>query len=155
MEKERAIKIATEITGLYQKHGERRCFGKSTTQLQHAFQSAAIAKAKQCDEEMVLAAFLHDIGHICAAEHNVVRDKQSTVMNPEKIGAAFLKMRRFSERLVKLVQSHVYATRYLSYNEPFYHNRRSEIGQHQLKSIGGKMTFQEAIYFESDPSIMR
>ena len=150
MDKARAVKIATEIIGLYKKHGGEEYFGEPVTQLQHAFQSAELARAQNCDEEMVLAAFLHDIGHICVAEHNVAKMDNYGVMNHEKIGAAFLRMRRFSERLVKLVQAHVSAKRYLTYKDEFYFQRLSEASRQTLVFQGGKMSHDEAFVFESD-----
>jgi putative nucleotidyltransferase with HDIG domain len=150
MEKARAEKIATEIIDLYRKHGGNDYFGEAVTQLQHAFQSAELAKAQNCDDEMVLAAFLHDIGHICVAEHNVVRMDNYGVMNHEKIGAAFLRMRRFSDRLVKLVQAHVSAKRYLTYKDEFYFSRLSEASRQTLVFQGGRMSHDEAIVFETD-----
>lgn len=150
MEKERAEKIATEIIGLYQKHGGDEYFGEPVTQLQHAFQSAELAKTQNRDDEMVLAAFLHDIGHICVAEHNVVKMENYGVMNHEKIGAAYLRIRRFSERLVKLVQAHVSAKRYLTYKDAFYFNQLSEASRHTLEFQGGSMSYDEALDFESD-----
>lgn len=150
MEKARAEKIATEIIDLYRKHGEDEYIGENVTQLQHAFQSAEHAKAQNCDDEMVLAAFLHDIGHICVAEHNVAKMDGYGVMNHEKIGAAFLRMRRFSDRLVKLVQAHVSAKRYLTYKDEFYFNRLSEASRQTLVFQGGRMSHDEAILFETD-----
>ena len=149
MEKARAEKIATEIIDLYRKHGGDDYIGENVTQLQHAFQSAAHAKAQNCDDEMVLAAFLHDIGHICVAEHNVAKMDGFGVMNHEKIGAAFLRMRRFSDRLVKLVQAHVSAKRYLTYKDEFYFNRLSEASRqtiqqpdHYLQHVQMVLVFQ-------------
>lgn len=150
MDKVKAQKIATEIVDLYHKHGHDDYIGEDVTQLQHAFQSAEHAKAQDCDDEMVLAAFLHDIGHICVAEHNVARMDGYGVLNHEKIGAAFLRIRRFSERLVKLVQAHVAAKRYLTYKDAFYYNQLSEASKQTLLFQGGKMSYEEAVEFESD-----
>lgn len=150
MDRTKAIAIADEIISLYSKHGDTEYFGESVTQLQHAFQSADLATAQNCDEEMVLAAFLHDIGHICVADHAVTKMENYGVMNHEKIGAAFLRNRKFSERLVKLVQAHVSAKRYLTFKDANYYNQLSDASKQTLVFQGGKMSHDEAILFEQD-----
>lgn len=151
MTKEKAISYADEIIELYQKHGGNEYYGEPVTQLQHACQSAELAKQMECDEEMVLAAFLHDIGHICVANHNVKVMENYGVMNHEKIGAAFLRNRKFSERLIELVQAHVSAKRYLTYKDETYFNRLSEASKKTLEFQGGKMSKDEAFIFEGNP----
>lgn len=150
MDKLRATEIAEEIVGLYEKHGGDEYFGESVTQLQHAFQSAELATAQLCDDEMVLAAFLHDIGHICVAEQDAETMANYGVLNHEKIGAEFLRSRNFSERLVKLVQAHVSAKRYLTFKDTAYFNQLSEASKQTLIYQGGKMSHDEALLFEND-----
>ena len=79
------IDPADEIIDLYQKHGGDEYFGESVTQLQHAFQSAELAIAQNCDDEMVLAAFLHDIGHICVAQQEAETMANYGVLNYRNI----------------------------------------------------------------------
>ena len=151
MNKEKALSYADEIIQLYQKHGGNEYYGEAVTQLQHAHQSAELAKQQGCDEEMVLAAFLHDIGHICVADHNVQAMDNYGVMNHEKIGAAFLRNRKFSERLIELVQAHVSAKRYLTFKDESYSNQLSEASKKTLAFQGGKMSKDEAFIFEGNP----
>ncbi len=148
---EKALQYADEIIELYQKHGGNEYYGEPVTQLQHACQSADLAKQQGCDEEMILAAFLHDIGHICVAEHDVKVMDNYGVMNHEKIGAAFLRNRKFSERLIELVQAHVSAKRYLMFKDETYYNRLSEASKKTLEFQGGKMSRDEAFIFEGNP----
>ena len=150
MEQVKAAQTATEIIDLYKKHGKEVYFGEPVTQLQHAFQSAALAGEQGCDDEMILAAFLHDIGHICVIEHDVSKMENYGVMNHEKIGAAYLRNRKFSERLVKLVQAHVSAKRYLAFKEESYYNQLSAASKQTLIYQGGKMSDDEALVFEQD-----
>ena len=151
MQKEKAIQFADEIIELYLKHGGSEYYGEPVTQLQHAFQSAELARQQECDDEMVLAAFLHDIGHICGANHHVAVMENYGVINHEKIGAAFLCNRKFSNRLIQLVQAHVSAKRYLTHKNENYYNQLSEASKQTLIFQGGKMSFDEAFVFESDP----
>jgi len=151
MEKVRAIKTADEIISLYEKYGGNEYYGEAVTQLQHACQSADLAQQGGCDVEMILAAFLHDIGHICAAGHKVTVMDNYGVMNHEKIGAAFLRNRRFADRLIQLVQAHVSAKRYLTFKDHNYYNHLSEASKQTLIYQGGKMSHDDAIVFETDP----
>ncbi len=151
MQKEKAIQFADEIIQLYQKHGGNEYYGEPVTQLQHAFQSAELARQQECDEEMVLAAFLHDVGHICVTGHGVTVMENYGVMNHEKIGAAFLKNRKFSDCLIQLVQAHVSAKRYLTHKDESYYNQLSEASKQTLVYQGGKMSHDEALVFEKDP----
>ncbi|MDE1712335.1 HD domain-containing protein (plasmid) [Chromobacterium amazonense] len=48
---------------LYREHGARH-YGEAVTQFDHAIQAAALARDACCDDELTLAAFLHDVGHL-------------------------------------------------------------------------------------------
>jgi len=52
-----------DIERLYAAKGDRMYTGEPVTQLQHALQSADLAERSGASEALVLAAFLHDIGH--------------------------------------------------------------------------------------------
>ena len=72
------------------------------------------------------------------------------VVDHEKLGAAYLLNKGFSEKIAKLVQNHVAAKRYLTYHYPEYYNQLSEASKKTLAFQGGKMTPEEAIAFEED-----
>jgi predicted HD phosphohydrolase len=59
--------------------------------------------------------------------------------------------RGFSERIAKLVQSHVTAKRYLTFKYPDYYNKLSLASKETLAHQGGVMSLAEATDFESDP----
>jgi predicted HD phosphohydrolase len=105
--------------------------------------------AEGFDDEVVLAAFFHDIGHICA------EDAESMggfgVVSHERLGADYLRRAGFSERLARLVEYHVQAKRYLTLREPGYFERLSEASRRTLDYQGGVMTDAEADAFEQDP----
>lgn len=114
-------------------------------------QAAALAQAEGFDEEVILAAFFHDIGHLCAdAEEAGSMDGMGNV-DHEKLGADYLLERGFSERVANLVQGHVIAKRYLTYKYPEYYNRLSDASKGTLEFQGGVMTEEEALDFELNP----
>ena len=142
--------IVEEIFRLYNVHGTAGYIGEPVSQLEHMSQAAQLAEKEGHDDEVVLAAFFHDFGHICAAESAVQMDGYG-VKNHEKIGADYLRQAGFSEKITRLVESHVQAKRYLTFKHPEYHHRLSEASRRTLAFQGGRMNEKEAAGFEQDP----
>jgi phosphonate degradation associated HDIG domain protein len=142
--------IAADIIDLYTTHGGNEYAGEKVTQLEHMVQAAQIARQGGYDDEMILAAFLHDIGHICVAAYVNNTMGNFGVINHEKIGAQFLRKRGFSERIARLVENHVSAKRYLTFKYPEYYSGLSDASKTTLEFQGGMMNPDEAILFEQD-----
>lgn len=141
-----------EIFTLYKKYGHE-VYGEDVTQLEHAVQSAQLAEREGYDNEVILAALFHDIGHICAIQNDksgVKMGKYGT-MSHDKIGGAYLREKGFPERMACLVENHVQAKRYLTFKEPAYYEKLSEASKKTLEYQGGPMDAEEAQAFESDP----
>jgi phosphonate degradation associated HDIG domain protein len=148
---DRILQITDSIISLYRKYGDELYFGEGVTQLQHAIQAANLAKDSGSDEETILAAFLHDIGHLCideSEEHHVM--DSYGVVDHETLGANFLSKMGFSNKVCGLIASHVNAKRYLTYMHPEYYDQLSEASKHTLEFQGGKMTEDEAKHFQED-----
>ena len=62
------IQITSEIISLLKNKGDNQYFKENVTQLEHALQSAEAAKAMTPHDHIVIAALLHDIGHILESE---------------------------------------------------------------------------------------
>lgn len=151
MNNEQANIIAGEIISLYRMHGGEEYAGEAVTQLEHMVQSAQLAQEQGYDDEVILAAFLHDVGHICVSMQGDNEMDGFGIKDHEEIGAQFLRDKGFSERLIKLVGSHVNAKRYLTYSSPEYYNSLSEASKRTLEFQGGMMSADEATLFEADP----
>ncbi|WP_198919488.1 phosphonate degradation HD-domain oxygenase [Pseudomonas chlororaphis] len=138
-----------EVFGLYERFGDSDYIGEPVSQLEHMSQAAQRAMAEGFDDEVVLAAFFHDIGHIC------VQDAENMggfgVVSHERLGADYLRRAGFSERLARLVEYHVQAKRYLTFKEPGYYERLSQASRRTLEYQGGVMSAEEARAFEQDP----
>lgn len=143
--------IANEIIELFQTKGGNEYAGEKLTQLEHMFQAAELAGQQGYDEEIILAAFLHDIGHICVSNAAVKQMNGFGTMDHEEVGATFLKERGFSKKLVRLVESHVEAKRYLTWKNPAYYDQLSEASKRTLEFQGGRMESDEALAFEQHP----
>ena len=142
--------IVDEIFDLYQRLGDLDYIGEPVSQLEHMAQTAELAKKDGYEEEVILAAFFHDIGHLCSNTNNPGMNGYGA-MNHEDLGAAFLQERGFSDRLVFLVKGHVAAKRYLTYKFPKYLNQLSDASRATLVFQGGIMTRLEAEEFEANP----
>ena len=148
--KSKISQAVEEIFSLYQFHGDEDYIGEPVTQLEHMSQAAALAEAEGYEDEVILAAFFHDIGHLCCADKAESMDGFGTI-DHEHEGAAYLAKLGFSERLVKLVKSHVAAKLYLTYKHQEYYDRLSDASKATLVFQGGMMNPAQAWLFESDP----
>jgi len=142
--------IVNEVFALYQKHGNEDYIGEPVSQLEHMSQASKLARLEGYDDEVVLAAFFHDIGHLCAATAEAGSMDGMGNIDHEQIGADYLLERGFSARLAKLVNGHVTAKRYLTYKYPEYYEKLSPASRVTLGFQGGPMKAQEATIFEQD-----
>jgi 2-amino-1-hydroxyethylphosphonate dioxygenase (glycine-forming) len=144
--------IIKEVFSLYELHGDEDYIGEPVSQLEHMSQAAALAQIEGYDDEVVLAAFFHDIGHLCAAEGEAASMAGFGNVDHEQLGADYLVSRGFSRRIADLVKSHVIAKRYLTYKYPEYYEKLSPASRATLTFQGGRMSAEEAALFEANPN---
>ncbi|GAA5034725.1 HD domain-containing protein [Actinopolymorpha pittospori] len=110
----------------------------------HALQAAELALTSGADDELVLAAALHDVG----------RAEQVRRMYPnlphEVAGGAFARD-RLTERIAWVIEQHVPAKRYLVATDPNYRSLLSPTSVTTLGLQGGPMSPAEVIRFEGHP----
>jgi phosphonate degradation associated HDIG domain protein len=150
MNQSEAINTANEIITLYEMYGDEDYIGEPVSQIEHMCQCAQLAQKENYDDEVILAAFFHDIGHLCEHILEVQYMDKFGITDHEKIGAEYLKKKGFSERITKLIGSHVNAKRYLTFKNPEYYNKLSEASKNTLKFQGGRMNETEANAFEKE-----
>ena len=143
--------VVTDIFDLYDKHGAEEYAGEKVSQLEHMVQAAQLAMEGGFDDEVVLAAFLHDVGHLLPIYDVSESMDGYGMMDHEKVGAQYLRKQGFSERLCKLIASHVNAKRYLTWKYPEYYHQLSDASKKTLEYQGGRMEETEAKAFEADP----
>jgi 2-amino-1-hydroxyethylphosphonate dioxygenase (glycine-forming) len=148
---EQAKAIAAEIIDLYQHHGGAEYAGEKVTQLEHMVQAAELAEKQGHDEEVILAAFLHDIGHICVSAQGDNEMGGYGIKDHEEVGGDYLLEKGFSKRLIHLVEAHVEAKRYLTWKSQAYYDQLSEASKRTLEYQGGRMGDDEARAFEQHP----
>lgn len=143
--------LTNTITNLFAQGGDDAYYGEPVTQLEHALQCAQLAEKAGADPETIVAAFLHDIGHLLPPElAGGYMDGYGTV-DHERLGADYLRELGFSEKVAQLIENHVNAKRYLVFKNPDYFARLSEASVKTLEFQGGPMKKGEALAFETNP----
>ena len=141
--------LAAEILALYESRGTQAYFGERVSMVEHSLQSAHFARAERAPEALVLAALLHDIGHLREELPGVI-EEWTLDAHHEEIGARWL-ARRFDKAVCEPVRLHVPAKRYLCATDAGYFARLSAASVHTLKLQGGPMSASEVAHFETQP----
>jgi len=149
MQAEQIESTVDNIFELYAMHGAEEYAGEKVSQLEHMCQAAMMAMQEGYDDEVILAAFLHDLGHLLPQVHGTMGDYG--MIDHEKMGADYLSKLGFSDRLCRLIAAHVNAKRYLTWKDRVYYDQLSEASKKTLEYQGGSMQETEAKQFESDP----
>src|SRR6476469_3792287 len=140
-----------EIMQLFEKYGNNDYDGEPVTQTSHMVQCAMLAMRNNADNELVLGAFLHDIGHLLGHQQHSKAMGSFGAVNHEGIGAQYLKQKDFSDRVCSMVNGHVAAKRYLVATDANYAAKLSPASQETLRWQGGAMSKEEAEAFSQDP----
>ena len=121
------------------------------TQLEHALQSAALAVERDLGDALVIAALLHDIGHLAVAKDVSLAD-QGIDDRHEDAGPAML-ADVFGPEVTEPIRLHVDAKRYLCAVEADYFGRLAPDSVRSLKLQGGPMSADEVAAFAGNPAI--
>jgi predicted HD phosphohydrolase len=121
--------------------------GEPVDQLQHALQTAALARAERSGPELVVAALLHDIARAPAVA-GVMYDEADS--HHGDLGRRWLEP-RVGMRVASLAERHVAAKRYLVATDPAYRDALSPVSAMTLESQGGAMSDEEVAEFEAQP----
>ena len=143
--------IVQNLMDLMQKKGGDEYAGEKVTQLQHMYQAAELARENGYSDKLVLAAFLHDVGHIMEELTEENGMDGWGMIDHEKAGGQFLRNLGFSNEVAELVESHVMVKRYLTWKDKAYYDNLSEASKKTLEYQGGVMSNEEALEFEKDP----
>jgi len=131
---------------LFAERGSASYFGESVTQTEHALQTAALAASDGAPAALVVAALLHDVGHLLHTGGEDIADRGIDTRH-ERIGARWLTP-RFGPDVSEPVRLHVAAKRYLCGTDPEYLGRLSPASVRSLELQGGAMTPGAARQFE-------
>ena len=137
--------VTNRILQVLMEGGGESYFGEPVTQLAHALQTAALAEAAGASDALIVAALLHDVGHLLGPDPQREIDGLHEV-----IGNQFLQ-RYFSLAVTEPVRMHVAAKRYLCTVDPAYAPSLSPASLDSLGMQGGAMNDQELREFEATP----
>jgi len=142
------MKVSEEVVALYQARGSAVYFGERVSMTEHGLQAAHFAQVGGAPTALVIAALLHDVGHLLEAVPDDIEDWTSDARHEES-GARWLAA-RFAAEVSEPVRLHVPAKRYLCATDPAYAARLSSASAHTLKLQGGPMSAQEVQAFERE-----
>jgi gamma-butyrobetaine dioxygenase len=143
------VTTADELNSIYSRSGSAAYFGEAVTMAEHSLQAAYFARAAHASDALVLAALLHDIGHLIESVPEDIAD-WTTDAGHELTGSRWLAT-RFGPEVWEPVRLHVPAKRYLCATDPAYFGRLSAASVVTLKLQGGPMSSVELGAFEAEP----
>ena len=135
------------IVDIFDRRGAESYLGESVTMSQHMLQTATLAEADGADDELVVGALLHDVGHY-ADEFSAYSPTDTHDKRHDVVGARLLDG-HFTPRVVNGVRLHVAAKRYLCAVEADYFAKLSPASVHTLELQGGPMSPAEVATFEA------
>jgi phosphonate degradation associated HDIG domain protein len=137
-----------EIEAIFARRGGES-YGEGVSQLAHALQCATLAEARQAPAAEIVAALLHDIGHLIHDLPETIAD-QGIDTEHESLGAAWLSQ-HFGREVSDPVRLHVAAKRYLCAAEPGYFDELSPASVQSLALQGGPMDAAAQAAFRREP----
>jgi phosphonate degradation associated HDIG domain protein len=142
------MRVAEEILALFQRRGSDAYFGENVSTTEHCLQAAYFAQIAAAPPGLVLAALLHDIGHLVEdVPHDIA--EWAVDAHHEEIGGRWL-AERFPAEVSEPVRLHVPAKRYLLATDAGYFAKLSPASVITLKLQGGPMTALEVANFETE-----
>jgi [1-hydroxy-2-(trimethylamino)ethyl]phosphonate dioxygenase len=137
-----------EILALYSHKGDL-AYGEGVSMRAHALQAAMLAEEADAGPALIVAALLHDIGHLLHELPEDIADRGVDTEH-ESIASAWLSQ-YFPPLVSEPVRLHVAAKRYLCAVKPSYLAALSPASVQSLALQGGPMSPGNAERFMSEP----
>ena len=141
--------VTDQIFELFQTRGHDAYFGEGVSQREHALQAAWLAENSNAPPALVVAALLHDIGHLVHGLPENIGDHGVDGYH-EAAGANWLRA-HFGPEVTEPIRLHVDAKRYLCATDPTYRAMLSPSSQQSLELQGGPANPAEARALEANP----
>jgi len=145
--------IVAFLGDIFDRRGGEEYLGEPVTMAQHMLQGATLAEQGGLDEEIIVGALLHDIGHF-TSEFGTYNPSDTEDRHHEDAGAEVLSP-FFPSVITDCVKYHVAAKRYLCATKPEYFARLSAASVHTLELQGGPMSTEEVAEFEANPNLKK
>ena len=136
-----------ELAGLYDAYGNEH-YDEAISQMAHAEQTAALAVRDRASNAVVVAALLHDVGHLLYLAHGDSGPHERT-------GVEYLRG-LFDDAVLAPIEAHVAAKRCLCAIDDTYYEGLSAGSKRSLHRQGGPMDRDDAERFAAaDPEALR
>jgi gamma-butyrobetaine dioxygenase len=143
------LKIADELLAIYGRRGAEAYFGEPVSVTEHGLQCAHFAASAGAPPALIVAALLHDVGHLIEPAPDRISDWTFDAHH-ELSGARWLAA-RFGAAISEPVRLHVAAKRYLCATDAGYARLLSPASVKTLQLQGGLMSDAEIAAFEAEP----
>ena len=143
------VDVVEEVLALLARRGHEH-HGEVVDQRRHGLQCAALARAAGASDHLVVAALLHDIGHLVATGTAGGRDQYDDDDHHEAVGARWVAP-RFGPAVAGPVALHVVAKRYRCTVDPGYAAALSPTSVQTLQAQGGLLDAAGVARFEAHP----
>ena len=130
--------------------GDQKYGREAVTQLEHALQTATLAMEENAAPALIVAALLHDSGHVLEVGQLPTYNKRNLDDGHEQRGYAWV-LKHFGPRVADPVRLHVSAKRYLCTTDPQYQQVLSRTSFKSYLDQGGSMSDAELLNFEAEP----
>lgn len=144
-----AEKVIEMIFQLFKENGADEYIGEPVSKYEHMVQSAMMAEDLGYADELIIAALMHDIGHLCAELTEENNMNGFGIKDHDILGAKLLRELGFSNLVIAAVENHVLAKRYLCTKFSDYFEKLSLASIETLKLQGGTMNEDEVALFEA------
>jgi [1-hydroxy-2-(trimethylamino)ethyl]phosphonate dioxygenase len=143
------MSVADEVFAIFEARGTQAYFGERVSMSEHMLQAAFFAQQVSAPPALVVAALLHDVGHLIEADvPGNIADWHHDARH-EELGAHWLAA-RFHPEIAEPVRLHVPAKRYLCATDSSYAALLSEASVVTLRLQGGPMSPAESLQFETE-----
>jgi len=142
------MSVADEILLIYSRHGDHAYLGEPISVSEHAAQAACFARADGASSALIVAALLHDIGHLLEPVPDDLAEWQADAHH-EALGGRWVAA-RLDAAVADPVRLHVAAKRYLCATDDSYAGRLSAASVQTLALQGGPMSRREIDAFERE-----
>jgi phosphonate degradation associated HDIG domain protein len=139
----------SDIRSLFEQYGNLAYSGEPVSQLEHALQSGALAEEAGADDELVAAAFLHDLGHLLNLQGETPTERGIDDLH-QYFALPFLRP-VLSDAVLEPIRLHVDAKRCLCAIDAEYFGQLSADSVRSLELQGGIFSKDEAAAFLQKP----
>ncbi len=138
-------RCVSDIVTVLEDMGRHRYGGEPVSQLEHALQCAALAERHRAEPALVVAALLHDIGHLVDADAEGAAERGTDRHHQSRGGRWLADL--LGDDVVEPVRLHVAAKRWLTATDPDYLSGLSPASMRSLELQGGSFSADEAADF--------